>query len=84
MRLLRLSILLWMTRPHGQTAESKPAQHRADAALGQGHIEPALDHAGQIHAPPAHHAICGRIRPCANQFGYDRLLLGGKPRFGTG
>ena len=50
-------ILPRMARPHRQAPEPEAAQHRADAALGQGHIEPRLDHAGQIHPAPANHAL---------------------------
>ena len=34
-RLLHPRVLLRMARPHRQAPEPEPAQHRADAALGQ-------------------------------------------------
>jgi hypothetical protein len=84
MRLLRRGILPRMARPHRQAPEPKPAQHRADAALGQGHIEPRLDHAGQIQPAPAHHAIRGKVWSFANQLCYRSLLLWGEPGFRSG
>jgi len=39
--LLRRRVLPRMARPHRQPPKAEAAQHRADAALGQGHIETA-------------------------------------------
>jgi hypothetical protein len=65
-----------MTRPHRQAPKPEPAQHRANTALGQGHIEPRLDHVGEIHPPPAHHTILRKVWSFANQLCDCRLLLG--------
>ena len=70
-----------MSRPHRQPPKAEAAQHRADAALGQGHIEPRLDHAGQIHPAPANHAIYGKVWSFANQLCYCRVLLWSEPWF---
>jgi hypothetical protein len=80
-RFLRRWVLLRMARPHRQAPEPEPAQHRADAALGQGHIEPSFDHAGQIHPAPTYHAVHGRVWPFANQIRHQSLLLRGEARF---
>ena len=67
--------------PHRQAPEPEPTQHRANAALGQGYIEPGFDHAGQIHPAPANHAIYGKVWSFANQLCYRRLLLWSEPWF---
>ncbi len=79
-----LPVLLRMAWPHRQAPEPEPAQHRANTALGQCHIEPRLDHAGQIHPAPAYHTILGEVWSFANQLCYCLLLLWSEPWFGPG
>ena len=67
-----------------QAPEPQPAQHRADAALGQGHMELGLDHAGQIHSSPAHHAVDGKVRSFANHLRHKSFLFGREARLRPG
>jgi len=62
-----------MAGSHRQAPKPEPARQCVDAALGQVHMKPRLDHAGgspampggtggQIHHPaPTHHAIHGKV-----------------------
>jgi hypothetical protein len=50
-----------------QVQSFTPKAEAAHAALGQDHIEPRLDHAGQIHPAPAPHAINGTVWSFVNQ-----------------
>jgi hypothetical protein len=61
-----------MAGSHRQAPKPEPARQCVDAALGQVHMKPRLDHAGgspampggtggQIHPAPTHHAIHGKV-----------------------
>jgi hypothetical protein len=75
--------MIAVTRTGRQGAEAGAAQQRADAALGQLHVEARLDHSRQVDPAPAHHAVLGNGRPLAHQTRQLGCLLGGQTGLGT-
>ncbi len=64
-----------MPRPGREPSEAETAQHVADAALGQVHVEAGFDLPGQVDPPLTYHAVLGQGRAVANPFRHLGFLL---------
>ncbi len=64
-----------MARTHGESAVAKLCQQLANRAFVQHDTEASFQFVPQIHAPPAHHSVTGRIGASLNQPGQFDLLL---------
>src|ERR1700736_1662296 len=82
-RLLGLFVGLWMARTHGEPAVAELCQQLANRAFVQHDAEASFQFVPQIHAPPAHHPVTGRIGASLNQPGQFDLLLRGEFWLGT-
>ena len=79
-RLLRLRVPLGVMRAHRQAPEAQGGELLAHGPLVHLHPEALADHPLEVHPPPTHHAVGGQVRPCLDDPGQLRLLLGAQPR----
>jgi hypothetical protein len=63
-------------RPHREAPKPQAAQERADAALGQPHAKPRLDHLREVGPAPADNAVLSQVRTGSHQLGHRRVLFG--------
>jgi hypothetical protein len=75
-----LAVLRRMARPGAHGGEAELLEERRHVALVVGDAEARLDDLLEINAPPAHHAVNGRIRPRFHDLGQFRLLRWRQPR----
>ena len=64
-----------MARTHREPAVAELCQYLANRAFVQHDTEASFQFVTQIHAPPAHHPMTGRIGASLNQLGQIGLLL---------